>query len=478
MNDVRSKSVKGSIWSLIDNFCTHGLTFLIGIVLARLLTPSDYGTVGVLAIFIAIANVFVDCGFSKAIIRKKERTQADLSTAFYFNIGIGIIVYLLLFFLSPAIALFFKMPILKVLLRVLALCIVFNALSLVHNSILTAQLDIRKQTLINLCAQIPIGFISIYVAYIGLGVWTLVIQTVGSSFLKTLFLWIASKWRPIITFSKSSFKYLYNFGWKLLGASLMGTFFNEFYGFVIGRFLGSSHLGIYSKSKSLADGPKFIVTNVIDRVVLPIMVETQGDKNRIKDIYQRMIKLLSFMVFPVFGLFIVIAHPLIIILWTQKWSDTIFIFQLFCIGSAFGPLSSLNFSLLQLLNRTDLTLKLEFIKKPICLALLFAGIPFGLKGIVLFASVYNIIATVINMYPTKKLLGYSLCSQIKDLLLYVVITAAACFVTIGICYFISTLWVKLIAELLIFSVVYMIINSIIRTSAIIEFKSLLWKRKK
>lgn len=473
MPSIKEKSVKGSLWSLIDNACSQGFAFLIGIVLARLLSPTDYGTVGVLAIFLAIANVFVDCGFGNALIRKKDRTQEDLSTAFYFNIVVGIAVYLILFAIAPIVAWFFNMPILVSLLRVLGFCVVFNSLSIVQNSLLTAQIKIKKQAIINVCTQIPMGVVGIALAYKGFGVWTLVVQQVGSSLLKTLWLWVSSKWKPTLLFSLDSFHYLYNFGWKLLGTNLLGTFFNEIYGFFIGRFLGSRDLGLYSNSKQLSEYPRSLVNNIVNRVVLPVMVETQGDKNSVKITYSRLIQLLCYITFPLYGVLIINAEPIILELWTDKWKDSVVLFQIFCIGVAFGPISTLNFCLLQLLNRTDVMLKLEFVKKPICFALLLVSIPLGLKGIVLFATFYNIIGTIINMYPTYKYLRYSYKEQAWDIFqnfLLTMVTLILVYIPIS---YIDNNWVYMFLSTVLFCLTYLILSILFKNQVLAYIKNLL-----
>lgn len=461
---IKEKTLRASIWSLIDNICSQGFAFLVGIVLARLLSPSDYGAVGVLAIFLALANVFVDCGFGNALIRKIDRSQEDLSTAFYFNICVGIVSYLVLFLLAPLIASFFSIPILTSLLRVLALCIVFYSLSIVQNSILIANLRIQTLAIINVCTQIPTGCVAIYFAYKGFGVWALVIQQVGASFFRFLWLWIIAKWKPSFCFSRQSFFYLYNFGWKLLGTNLLGTFFNEIYGFVIGRFLGASELGFYAKSKQLSEHPRTLINNVVNRVVLPIMVETQGDKFHVRHIYSRLVQAICFITFPVFGFLIVIAEPLIVELWTNKWSECILLFQLFCVGMAFGPLSSLNFCLLQLLNRTDIMLKLELIKKPICLILLLISIPFGLRGIVLFATIYNIVGCLINMMPTRKLISYSITRQAKDILDILLLLPFPMIISYLVEDFVVSKIVSIIISAITFFIIYILICQMFRIS--------------
>lgn len=474
--DIKSKSIKGTAWSFVDNVFTVLFSFVIGVILARLLKPSDYGTVGVLSIFLSIANVFVDCGFGNAIIRKKDRTQADLSTAFYFNLAVSLIAYLILFFISPLVAYFFKMPILVIMLRILGLMVIFNGLSIIQNAQFTASLKIKTLMIINLATQIPMGLYGIYLAFKGFGVWTLVVQQVGTSFLRTLLLWIVSSWRPSLIFDKLSFDYLFNFGWKLLGASLIGTLFNEIYGFIIGRSMGADSLGFYSKSKLLAEKPRIIVQNVINKVILPIMVETQGNIDRIRLVYSRLIKLTSFLIFPLYFVLVLIAQPLIIVLWTDKWSETIILFQIFCVGFSLGPISQLNFCLLELLNRTDMTLKLEFVKKPLLIVILLLSIPFGVKGVVFGASIYNIIGSIINMYPTKKMLNYSYIKQIKDIVLYMFVAS----IPVVIFYFlpnIENIYISIFVFVLGYFVLYITLAYIFRCSALFDFLNLIIKKK-
>lgn len=475
-DNAKQKSVKGTAWSFADNFLTIGCSFAIGVVLARLLSPSDYGTVGVLSIFLSMANVFVDCGFGTAIIRKKNRSQEDMSTAFFFNIGIGLAVYIVLFSISPLVADFFRIPILKVLLRVLALCVFFNSLSIVQVAQFTANLKIKTIATVNVCTQLPMGLVGIYFAYQGFGVWTLVIQQVGSSLLKTILLWMLSKWRPSLVFNKESFRYLYNFGWKLLSANLMGTFFNEIYSFFIGRFIGASQLGLYSKANHLAAQPRQILANVINRVVLPIMVETQGDTDRVRSVYSRLIQMVCFVVFPVYFLLFTIARPLILFLWTDKWEGTVVLFMICCAGFCWGPISNLNFSLLQLLNRTDLTLKLEFLKKPICLILLLCGVPFGLIGIVVSASVYNIVAAIVNMYPTKRLLNYGYMLQFKDILKYLEVAICALCIAYASSYLINNNLVSICMGSITYLLVYLLMSYLLKLQAFNEFKKIIFKK--
>lgn len=459
---LKKLSIKGALWSLAENLSTQSLGFVIGIILARLLSPSDYGTVGVLVIFLSVANVFVDCGFATGLIRKADRTEDDLSTAFYFNIFVGVVAYLILFLISPIVASFFKMPILVVLLRVLALCIVFNSISLIQNTILTATLNIKIQAKINVTTQLLMGCLGIYFAYQGFGVWTLVIQQVGSSFLKCIALWIIGGWRPKSKWNEDSFRYLFNYGWKLLGANLIGTTFEQIHGFFIGRSLGAAELGLFTKAKELSSKPSHIITNVIGRVVLPILAEVRGNTDKIRDVYAKMIRLSSFVSFLLFGILFVIARPLIIIIWTEKWLDTANLFQLFCISAAFGGVSQLGLTLLQLLNRTDLTLKFEFIKKPVTLMLLLLALPFGLWMITLSAVVASLFCAIVNIYATKKLLKYGYITQLKDMLPHGLLSLIIGIIIYNTTHLVTSNWLCMIFSTIAYSLSYFFFTYIFR----------------
>ena len=365
------------------------------------------------------------------------------------------------------------MPILTSLLRVLGLCVIFNSLSIVQNSILTANLKIRTQTIVNLCTYIPSGLIGIWAAYKGCGVWTLVIQQVLQSFLKSLWLWIIGHWKPSLEFSHMSFRYLWRFGWKLLGANLIGTVFGELYSVVIGRWLGASDLGYFSNSKMLANKPGTLVQNVIYRVTLPIMVESQGNIEQTKRMYRKMMQVLCFSSFILFSVLIAVAEPLILTIWTEKWQKTVLLFQIFCVGFAFAPLSALNFSMLQLMKRTDMALKLEFIKKPICLLLLLISLYWGLIGVVVSYSLYNVVGTIINMSVTRNLLSYNYKEQLSDIMVYVYPSVLSIILSLIVIQFIQSNVVALLIGTFICIIIYVIYSIILKLDAFVELKTII-----
>ena len=471
--NIRKKSVVATIWSLVDNLSTQFLGVIIGIILARLLTPSDFGTVGVLAIFIGISTVFVDCGFATGLVRKKDRSEKDLSTAFYFNVIVGLLAYLVLFLISPLVASFFRMPILTKLLRILALCLVFNSFSIVQNTILTATLNIRVQAWINVSTQFVMGCVGVYFAYQGYGVWTLVIQQVGSSILRCILLWCIGGWRPHSKWDEESFHYLFGFGWKLLGANLIGTIFNQIHGFFIGRALGANDLGLYSKANDLSAKPNTTLLNMINRVALPILAEVNNDISQIKQAFSKMVRIGVFVSFPLFFLLIVIAEPLILIIWTSKWTGSIVLFQILCVSASFGVVSQLGLTVMQLRNRTDLTLKYEFVKKPVTLILLIMAMPFGLFYITLSAAVASIYCSIVNMYATKKLIGYSYREQIRDFLPYLLlsmISALICFIIKDIT---DSVYISLLLRVVVFLSCYCSLAFILKLQGMRDIKSMI-----
>lgn len=455
---LRKKSALGALWSFIDIFSRQILTFVIELILARILFPKDYGLIAVLSIFIRLSNVLIECGFSNALIRKTNRTQRDYSTAFYLNIAIGIITYTILFCISPYVSVFFDNEILTTLLRFIGLNVIFNSLSIVQNAILTANLRIKIQTTISIAAQIPMGILAIYLAYQGLGVWALAIQQVGASFIRTLLLWIAAKWRPSLEFNKDSYTYLFNFGSKVVGANLLGTIFSEAYSFIIGRYIGKSDLGFYSKGRTLAEQPKNILTGVIQKITIPTLSEYQTDNTKLRDAYRKYIELVSFVMFPTMYLFIIIAEPLITLLWTSKWASTIFLFQCLCFGYAWEPIGSLNMSLLQVVGKTGFLLKLEFIKKPLLLLILIFSMQWGIRGIVIGQACYSILGTLINMQITKIILNYNYSTQLLDITKYILCSIPPLILGYYTILNIEHQILQIIGGICIFAISYLIIN--------------------
>lgn len=418
MNDtsLTDRAIKGTLWSFIESFSRQFITFLLGLILARLLFPSDYGLIGMLQFFIAICQSFIDCGFSNALICKKDRTNTDFSTAFYFNLIIGVCSYIVLFVAAPFISIFYNEPQLTLLLRVVGLSVVFNSLCIVQNAILTATLRLKLLTRATLLSQFISGIIGISCAYYGLGAWALAIQTIGANLLTTIFLWHITKWRPMLVFSKDSFHYLWGFGSKMLFVGIISNAYSNMHSLIIGKAFNKSDLGIFSKANSLARLIPNTFYTVLNKVSLPSFTEISDDTFRLKTAFRKYIRLASFCVFPIMGFLFTFAKPLILFLWTDKWIDAIPCFQLICIGSIWNTVNLLSISILQVLHKPNALLKYEMFNKCIGFVILIATLPFGFYAVIVGRSFYNLFEYLSYTTTNKRYLAYKYSEQLIDII--------------------------------------------------------------
>lgn len=417
-DSLTKRTIKSSIWSVIDIILRQGIGFVVSVILARLLTPSDYGTIGLIMIFITLSNVFVDSGFSSGLIRKIDRTEEDLSTAFIFNIFVAVFIYFLLYISAPYISSFFDNLSLTLLLRVLGLVLIINSLNLVQNAILIFSMRIKQLAIITSISQITTGIIAIFLAYCGYGVWALVLQQLFAASIQTILLIIFTRWHPHIVFDKDSFRYLWGYGSKLLCANFIGSIFDQAYSFIIGKYLGKKELGLYSRSDQFAQQPCSIITNVISKALVPSLANCQNDIEKLKCNYIKCIEAISFIIFPLMFLLSFIAQPLFSVLFGNKWISAVPLFQILCIGYSMNIFSNLSLQLIQVMGRTDYTLKLEFFKKPIFAIIILISFLGGLHGIVLGHAFYCFVAAMINLSVVKALLNYGYVRQVLDIFKY------------------------------------------------------------
>lgn len=435
MTDIKEDTIRSVKWSAIEKFSVQIIQFILGIIMARILLPSDYGTVGMIAIFIAVSQTFIDSGFSSALIRKLDRTEADFSTVFYFGISVSLLLYVILFILSPSIASFFEMPILCPILRVQSISLVIGALMSVHNAKLTIALDfktIAKQSTISTIAS---GVIALICAYCGLGVWSLVIQTVLGQLFNMVYVWIYLKWRPAFSFSFESFKDLGSFGSKLLASSLLQTISSNLTTFVIGKFFSAKDLGYYNRGTQFATLPVNTMNGILGKVLYPILSKIQNDDAQLVNAYRKYICVMSIPIFFCCTLLISVAKPLILLLLTETWYDSILYLQIFSLTIMFDHVSSINLDLLKVKGRSDLFLKLEIIKKTISLIMLLSAIPFGIIGICISGVIYSQVAIVVNTYYTGKLFNLGYVAQFKDFMTYFIKSVISCTLGYVLCTF-------------------------------------------
>lgn len=384
--------------------------------MARILTPEDYGLVGMLAIFIAVSQSLIDSGFSQALIRKQDRSEIDNSTVFYFNVAVGIILYAILFLSAPLIASFYNEPILTPITRAIGLSLVFNTLTVVQRALLTIKLDFKTQAQASLSGAIVSGIIGIYMSYAGYGVWSIVWQQLSSLAVTTLLLWILSHWRPIWSYSWKSFNELFGFGSKLLASGLLDTIYRNMYLIVIGKVFKASELGYYTRAQQFTDFASSNITGIFQRVTYPVLCTIQNDDARLADVYRRLLKESAFIIFPLMMGVAAVAKPMVFSFLTDKWLFSATLIQILCLSQMWYPVHSINLNLLQVKGRSDLFLRLEIIKKILGVVVLCVTIPFGLVGMCWGMLASSIICLAINTHYTGKLIHLGFFRQMKDLL--------------------------------------------------------------
>lgn len=415
-NSLKQKAFKGIIWSSIERFSAQGVQFVLGLILARLLLPEDYGLIGMLAIFLAISLTFIDSGFSKALIQKKDRDEKDFSTVFYFNIVIASVFYLLLFFTAPLIANFYNQPLLVSLTRVIGLTVIINSFAVVQRAKFTINIDFKTQTKASISSVIISGVVGIYLAYTGYRVWALVVQVLIRSILNVVILWYYSKWLPLEGFHIHRFKRLFSFGSKLLAVGLIDTVYRNIYLIVIGKVFSANELGFYTRAQQFNDFPSSNITGILQRVTFPILSELQDNNDILKATYRKMIKMSALIVFPLMMGLAALSDPLIRIILTEKWINTAWMLQLLCFAGMWYPIHALNLNILNVKGRSDLFLRLEIIKKAIITIVLIMSVPFGIEAMIIGQIVTSYISLIINTYYTKRIIDYGFLQQMSDLL--------------------------------------------------------------
>lgn len=410
---LKDKALNGFAWSGVDKLLTQGLQFLFSLLMARLLVPEDYGIIGMLAIFTAVADVFVDSGFASALIRKNNRTELDNSTAFIFNVTIALLIYTILFAAAPIIAIFYKMPLLEPVLRVLAIGIVLNSLCVVQIALLTIQLNFKQQAIIGTISVVTSGIIGVVLAFWGYGVWALVAQVLIASFIKMALLWLFSKWKPSLQFSRESFKHLFGFGSKLLAGGLINTIYNNLYLIVIGKAFSASSLGFYTRATQLGNFPSYTISSVITKVSYPLFSKMQSDICQLTTAYEKLLKIVTYIVFPTMMMLAAVSEPLIEVLLTDKWAQSAVYLKILCFALMWVPMHTINLDLITALGRSDLYLRLEIVKKVIGVSVLMITIPLGLKYMCYGQILMGIISLFINTYYSGRLGDFGFLRQIK-----------------------------------------------------------------
>lgn len=413
--NIEVKTITSLLWRFAERCGAQGVSFIVSIVLARVLLPEDYGTIALVTVFIAILQVFVDSGLGNALIQKKNADELDFSTVFYFNMFTCTILYLLMFFMAPYIAAFYENNSLVPVIRVLSLNLVISGLKNVQQAYVSKKMLFKRFFFATLGGTLGAAVIGIYLALSGYGIWALVIQQVFNTMVDTLILWITVKWRPKKQFSLSRLKILYKYGWKLLASALIDTVYNNLRQLLIGKLYTPTDLAFYNKGQQF---PDLVITNVnssIDSVLLPVMAVQQDNRIEIKRITQRAIRLSSYIIWPLMIGLMFTSKSVVLLILTEKWLPCVPFLMVFCFTFGFMPIHTANLNAIKAMGRSDYFLKLEIIKKIIGMFILLISINYGVMVMTYSLVLTTLTSCIINSYPNKELMNYTIFEQIKDI---------------------------------------------------------------
>ncbi len=415
MRTLQEQAFSSVFWSAIERFSVQGGQIIIEIIIARILLPSDYGLVAMLSVFLAIAQTFIDSGFSNALIQKENKTDIDYSTILYFNVFIAVLAYLLLFFLSPMIASFYDESRLEIIAKVIGLGLIINSFAIVQRTKLIVALNFKRQALISFLSILGSGTCSIYLAFSGFGVWTLVFQTLMNNFFNTLLLWITSKWKPLLVFSKKSFLSMFSYGSRLLFASLLQTIYLNLYTLVIGKKFASQDLGYYNRAYTLAQVPSYKLTEIMTNAMFPIQCQIQNEDDKLRSSFIQYLRMACFIIFPLTLLLCALAEPTIKLVLTDKWLPMVPLLQILCIAYMWTPVMTINHNILKVKGRMDYFLKAEILKKVTAVCILYLTLSYGLTILCVGLILYSFADIFIISRYSCKLIHITLWIQFKEI---------------------------------------------------------------
>jgi len=450
------------LWRLLERFGAQGVTLIVSIVLARVLDTEVYGTVALVTVITTILQVFVDCGLGSALIQKKNTDSLDFSTVFYFNFLVCVILYIGLFLLAPSISKFYKRPVLTSLIRVSGLILIISGFKNIQNAYVSRHLLFKKYFFATLGGTLTAAFIGIYMAYNGMGVWSLVTQNLVNQFIDTLILWFVVKWRPTLEFSFQRLKGLFSYSWKLLISSLLDTLWNQLRQLIIGKRYSSNDLAFYNKGNEYPYYATLALNSSIDSVLLPVLSSAQDNVYEVKVMTRRAIKTSSYILWPIMMGLAACSKTLISVILTDKWLPAVPYLIIFCIVYAFYPIHTANLNAIKALGRSDLFLKLEVIKKILNLLIIFSTMWYGVFWLAFGSIIGSILGQLINSWPNRELLNYRYKEQILDILPYIVISVSMSLVVYSLSFLNLANWQILFLQISVGVIFYVSISYILK----------------
>ena len=471
---LKSKSIKGVAWTFVESASLKIIQFVLGVIMARLLMPEDYGIIAIIFVFITISQIFIDGGFATALIQDKDKTERDYSTIYTFNIILSVICYLVLYISAPYISDFYSNDI-TLYLRVQSLSLVIYAFSAIHKVKLTVEVNFKTIAVVTVFSSLVSGLIGIYMAYAGFGVWSLIGQYVSASVITSILYVFILRWKPVCFFDTKSFKRLFPFGAKLLTANLIDRVYMNLYPIFVGKFYTPTQLGYYSRAEQFSALPAGTCADIFSRVSFPVLSATKDDVELVR-VYRKFISLSSYLIFPVMFAVLVLAKPIILLLLTEKWSEIIPLLQILCCGFLLDHISTINRNLLYVKGRADLALKLEIIKKVIAIIILFISLPFGLLGLCAGKAFYGLLAMLLNSAYTKILIDVSIFDQIRDFSPSLSISLCGTIVAAIPVYMLNNVWLQFIIGGCTFVAAYILLSLIFKVNAFNQLKNMLGEK--
>lgn len=466
--NLKNKTITGVVWSAVQKFGSTALSFISTIVLARLLLPEDYGCLGMLSIFMAVASTFIDGGFGSALIQKNNPSRVDYSTMFFWNLGLSIFLYLLLFLSAPLIARFYNLDVLCPILRVQGVVLIVNAICIVQANQLRKQLKFKKIAAVNLSVSAVSLALTIYLAYKGYGVWALVAQQLLVSVLTTSIYWISGNLTPLLVFSKNSFKELFGFGGYVLLSNLINTFCNNIQGLLIGRLYNPATMGYYSKAKGTEELSSTFISNIMDQVTYPVLAEAQNNQEYLIRMVRKFIGVLAFITFPLMLLLILLAEPIFVLLYSDKWLPSVPYFQILCVAGIAVCLQGINYYAVAAIGKSGKLFKGTLIKRGLGLVLVVGGLLIdGITGLLIGTVMTAWLVYVINAILVHRYVGYKFLIQVKDLLPIMFISLISFVVAYLVSYFLSVynLYINGGIQLVVFVGVYLLMSYVVKIDA-------------
>lgn len=473
---LRKQATSGMLWTFGQQFSTQIISFSISVVMARLLLPSDFGTIAMFSVVTSIASALIDGGMASSLVRSKDSDEKDLSTVFWFNFGVAVALYIIIFFSAPYIADFYKLSPLTSIIRVYCTVLIINSLVTVQVVKFTKELDFKTAFKIQLPSQIIGGLAGLLFAYYGFSVWSIVYYTLIQSIISTVQYWFYSDWRPTFIFDKEKFKDHFSFGYKLTLSGLLNTIFNNIYTVVIGKMYSPMQLGFYNRADTLKQLPVNNLSTALNKVTFPLFSKLKDDNVKLKEVYKKLMKLVVFIIAPVLCLMIVIAQPMIRFLFTDKWLPAVPYFQVLALAGILYPIHAYNLNILKVKGRSDLFLKLEVIKKILIVVVLIVSLRYSIMGLVWGQVFISVMSFFINTYYTGRILKYGPLAQAFDLLPTILVSAVLAVLFYYINYYFLASYIDFVQILAVsagYIVLYLIAIKLLKFKEIIYLKELL-----